>query len=912
MSRYVLVDGNSLAYRAFFAMPETLVTSSGEQTNAFVGFLQMLTRLLEEQRPAGMAVAFDLPGPTFRHDQDAEYKAQRAAMPEALVHQLGLIRRLLEVLGIAMLSAEGFEADDVLATVASALSSEGQEVVVVTGDRDAFQLAAMPGVRILYTRRGVSDTILLDSAGVEAQAGVPAERYPDLAALRGDPSDNLPGVPGVGAKTAARLVSRYGSLEEVLAHADELTPKLAAAVVQNAERARLNLAMTMLRSDVPVSVEPGSLAIGPVDAQGLSDLLNLLEVGADRRRRLLGALKSAEVAGAEVVASEEDPSTTGFELPDLSVPEGVEPALQWLQGLLSRAPTGEADTTGERVAIVVVFDGLPGRSDVVGLALGDGGAGLWLPANLLGEPTLRSALGEVFSGSAGGLDCHRAKEAGRALAAFGLDFRALRLDPAVAAWLVEPGSGSYDLGELASRWLRGEAPAEHDHRSEGQLDLAQSSPSPVAEAARMLGATTALAPRLEAELASQGELELYQRIERPLSRVLARMEVLGIAVDTERLERLAAEMAAESAALEDEICDIAGERFNVNSTPQLRRVLYEKLGLAPSRKTKTGWSTDARTLEGLRASDPTGIVERLLRYREVEKLRSTYGASLLAEVAEDGRIHASFNQTVARTGRISSEHPNLHNIPVRSEEGRRFREVFVAAPGCVLLVADYDQVELRIIAHLSGDPGLAAAFAEGRDVHREIASQVFGVAPEAVSHELRSRAKMVSYGLAYGMEAFGLAQRLGCPVDEAQAILDAYFRAFPGVKAYMDRAVAEARRLGYTETLLGRRRPLPELSARERSVRQAAERQAMNAGIQGLAADLFKVALVDLDRRLEEEGLRSRLVLQVHDEVVVEVPTEEVEEVNEVTVTTMKGAFDLHPPLEVAVGTGRTWAEAKE
>ncbi|HLI24107.1 MAG TPA: DNA polymerase, partial [Acidimicrobiales bacterium] len=503
---------------------------------------------------------------------------------------------------------------------------------------------------------------------------------------------------------------------------------------------------------------------------------------------------------------------------------------------------------------------------------------------------------------------HDAKALMRGLAVMGVDFLSLDLDTAIAAYLVDPAGDQYLLEDLALRYA-GVDVAGPEGPPPGQLDLAGASPDPAEEAGRRAAAVARLQEPLGAALSSRGMSKLYDEVERPLVRVLAKMELAGIRVDVDALRALAGELAAEARRLEGEIQELAGERFMVNSTKQLREVLFGKLGLTPQKRTKTGYSTDAQSLERLRGQHP--IVEALLRYREVEKLRSTYGESLLAEVAADGRIHATFNQTVARTGRLSSDRPNLHNIPVRSDEGRRFRSAFVPAEGCQLLVADYNQIELRVIAHLAEDPGLIEAFRTGTDIHTVTAARIYGVEPAQVTLAMRSKAKMVSYGLAYGMESYGLAQRLAIEVEEAAQILRAYFEGFPNVRAYMDRVVAEARDRGYTETLFGRRRLIPELQSNRYQIRAAGERQAMNAGIQGLAADVFKVALVRLDARLEEAALASRLVLQVHDEVILEVPPGEEEAAEEVVTSAMTGAAQLRVPLTVNLAWGKSWADAK-
>ncbi|HVM01271.1 MAG TPA: DNA polymerase, partial [Acidimicrobiales bacterium] len=563
------------------------------------------------------------------------------------------------------------------------------------------------------------------------------------------------------------------------------------------------------------------------------------------------------------------------------------------------------------LAAEVAWTGAEGRSDLAGVALAEAPPGVpvvWLGAGLLDDPPVALALGRLMAGDGRPLAAHRAKELMRGLDRHGVDVRSLDLDTAVAAYLVDPAETAYLLEDLTSRYagvdLRGP-----DAPPPGQLDLDGTAADAAEVAARRAAAVARLAPALAHALDARGLRRLYDEVERPLVRVLARMEKVGVRVDVAALRALSDALAAECRSLDAAIQEMVGHPFLVNSTKQLRSVLFDELGLQPQKKTKTGFSTDAASLEKLKGQHP--VVDKLLRYREVEKLRSTYGESLLAEVGADGRIHATFQQTVARTGRLSSDRPNLHNIPTRTEEGHRFRKAFVPEEGWQFLIADYNQIELRVIAHLAEDPGLIEAFESDTDIHTATASRIFGVEPAGVTRAMRSKAKMVSYGLAYGMESYGLAQRLGIAVDEAGQILAAYFQAFPNVKAYMERTVAEARDRGYTETLFGRRRQIPELSSLNYRIRQAGERQAMNAGIQGLAADIFKVALVRLDAALEREGLAARVVLQVHDEVILEVPEGERDRAGELTLEAMRHACDLRVPLEVNLSWGPNWADAK-
>ena len=934
----ILLDGMSLAFRAYFALPDTLKTSAGVTTNAVHGFTSMVLYLVKEHRPLGLAVAFDLPGGTFRDEIVDDYKGGRDDTPPDLPPQFEMIRGVMESLCIPVLGAEGFEADDVLATLASEARDRGHPVIVVTGDRDSYQLVEDPYIRVLYNRRGVSDYSLYDEAGIEERTGVRPHKYPLLAALRGDPSDNLPGVPGVGEKTAAKLINEYGDLDTLYEHLDALSPKLRQNLAEHAERVRLNAEVIPLVRDVPLDIHIDDLRLGGWDLEKARKAFDGLELkGAWTRFEsamkdgLLGEGIVGESTGAVVtsVPAVIDELPPWLDAPVCAVPSDVDQACSDLVALFSSARAG----TGN-VALAPLWEGDPGRSPLLALALAaeavESAADASTPAVYLGphagghlvtEPPVLRALANGLGPDGVGVVAHDAKELMRSLLPLGVDVRGLAIDTAVAAYLLDPSDDHYRLSDLAPRFLGvsvddgSEAKGQGAFLLEAEPEDTEGTPAKTGldhtglRLVRLAAVLARLRAPLRAALAEIGEEGLFDDMERPLVRVLARMEVVGIGVDREVLRTIAADLTAECQSLEASMHVLAGGPFNVNSVKQLRTVLYEDLGLQPGRKTKTGFSTDARTLESLRGQHP--IVEVLLRYREVEKLRSTYGETLAAEVAPDGRIHATFRQTVARTGRLSSDRPNLHNIPVRTDEGRKFREAFVPSVGRRLLVADYDQVELRAIAHLSGDPGLTAAFAAGEDIHRTVAAQVFGVDRGKVTHEQRSTAKMVSYGLAYGMEAYGLAQRLAVPVEEARGILDAFFEAFPSVHAYMDNAVAEARTNGYTITSFGRRRPLPDLMSSNHQVRQAAERQAMNAGIQGLAADLFKVALIRLDSGLEDGGYHSDLVLQVHDEVLVDVEPDEADAVEELTETALTGAAELSVPLKVAMAWGSSWAEAK-
>jgi DNA polymerase-1 len=740
---------------------------------------------------------------------------------------------------------------------------------------------------VLYVLRGVSEYRRYDEAGIFERTGVTPKDYPQYAALRGDPSDNLPGVPGVGEKTAAKLINTYGDLDGVFANLDKNTPKLRENLAAHETQARKNAEATPLLRDVPIECDVDELKMGGWDVEEVKKLFTFLEFRTlwDRLVEAVGTTMESDAGGVEGEVLEVD---------------------------VHRLKTAKALAALDVSSIAGSWQGEPGRSPLEGVALvaADGGAGRsgqeytvhWADAGLL------ASLAPVLTGRGPSVDTHDAKPLMRSLAALGVDFDSLRLDTALAAYLVEPAEEQYPLEKVALKFANLEVRSP-DAPPAGQLDLSGSEIDPAEEAGRHAVAVQRLHAPLSAALEARGLSRLYDDIERPLVRVLARMEDVGVRVDTDYLRGIVDALTEQVHTLDVEIQELAGHPFVVNSTKQLRTVLFDELGLQPQKKTKTGFSTDAQSLEKLKGQHP--IIEKLLRYREVEKLRSTYGESLLAEVGPDGRIHATFQQTVARTGRLSSDRPNLHNIPIRTEEGRQFRRAFIPDDGWELLIADYNQIELRVIAHLAEDPGLIEAFTSGADIHTTTASRIYSVEPGDVSLAQRSKAKMVSYGLAYGMEAYGLSQRLNIPVEEAALILGAYFDAFPNVKAYMERTVAEARERGYTETLFGRRRQIPELSASNFRVRQAGERQAMNAGIQGLAADIFKAALVRLDRGLEEQGLRSRVILQVHDEVVLEVPPGEHDAAPAVTLEAMQGACELCVGLEVNLAWGQNWAEAK-
>jgi DNA polymerase-1 len=881
--KLLLLDGHSLAFRAFYALPSDLATANGTVTNAVYGFTSMLTKVLADEQPDYIGVAFDAPGRTFRDDMDAEYKAGRKAAPDIFRSQMPLIREVLDALEITTLEVEGVEADDVIATLATRAADDGIDVVVVTGDRDTFQLVRDPHLKVLYNMRGVSDYALYDEAGiVERTGGVTPAHYPEYAALRGDNSDNLPGVPGIGEKTAAKLVTTYGDVESILAHLDELPPKQRANLAECANRVRLNREMSILRRDVDCGAQLADLRQGAFDTERVRVLFDQLEFRTLLPRLMEAVGSTAAVPEAEVLEV------------DVEVVRDATAAAERVRAIAK---------SGERFAMEPGWSASPGESSIVGLALCDSDENVfYVGSELLRDDDVTAAITELVASGGAPLVAHRAKELMHGL---GLDVRTLARDTAVMAYLLDPAEGRYLLEDLSLRYLALELTS--PDVAEGQLDLGGTS------GAEQIGRRGAVVLRLADALADALEAreltDLYERFERPLVRVLAKMERAGIRIDQRFLGELSAELNKECDRLQKQIWAHAGEEFNVNSTPQLRVVLFEKLGLTPVKKTKTGPSTDADSLQKMAEDHP--IVADLLRYREVEKLRGTYADALPPLVREDGRVHARFKQTDTTTGRISSSDPNLQNIPVRTADGREFRRAFVAEEGAGLLTADYSQIELRVLADLAEDPGLIDAFDRGVDIHTATAAKVFHRAEAEVTAEDRRFAKVVNYGLAYGMEAYGLGQRMGVPTEEAREILDDYFEAFPNVARYMAATVAEAKQRGYTTTIFGRRRQISELSSDNFRIRQMGERMAQNAPIQGSAADIFKLAMVAVDGALEEGGFATQMLLTVHDELVFEVPVVEREKVEPVIRETMESVATLKVPLVVDMGFGPNWAEAK-
>jgi DNA polymerase-1 len=869
MPKLALLDGHSLAYRAFYALPPDLATPSGQVTNAAFGFTSMLIKLLDEEAPDAMAVAWDRREPTFRSEQYADYKANRESAPDLFTSQLPLIRDVLDAMEIPQVSLAGYEADDVIATLVEHGRSDGYDVVVVTGDRDAFQLST-EDVTVLYTRRGISDTVHATPAWIAERYGIDPGRYVEYAALRGDTSDNLPGVSGVGEKTAAKLINAYPSLEELYDNLGDQTPKLRENLAAARDQVFLNRTLMTLVRDVPIDgVAPDDLVLHAFDRDAVRSLFDELAFRSLwQRLDDQGGLAAAEAAIADI------------EVITVHSPEAACAAVS---------------------AHTMVIEPVWSDDELVGLVF-DGTPSVFVPLEHI------DALVGGEGRSIAGHDC---KPVVRALLSVDLAVPEVAFDTMLAAWLINPAQRAPTLTDLAYKELGVDVGGAAESGASGaQATLAFDAPTLDLEgAARRAAAIGAMITSLTAQLDARGSLDLYTGIELPLLGILAEMEYDGIGLDVAFLSEYGTTLTGRIAALQETIHALAGRAFNVNSTLQLRSVLYDELGLPVLKRTPKGApSTDASVLEKL--SGEHDIVRELLLFRELDKLRSTYVESLLALVEPDGRVRGRFNQTGAATGRLSMEQPNLQNIPARSVEGREIRRAFVAGEGAQFLVADYSQIELRILAHLSGDAGLVEAFEADIDIHAATAARVNGVPLDEVTDDMRRTSKMINFGLLYGMEAYGLAQRLDVDRSEAQRHIDEYFVQFPDVRAFMASIVDEARVNGYTTTILGRRRYLPELHARSARERQMGERMALNAPIQGSAADIIKKAMIDLRAVLAEQGSAARMLLQIHDELVVEVPDAEVSDVTTTTVDVMQHVVDLRVPLKVSHGTGSSLADA--
>lgn len=872
--RLLLIDGHSMAFRAFYALPaENFSTSGGQHTNAVYGFLSMLANILAEEKPDFVAVAFDVGRKTFRTEMFPDYKAQREAAPEEFRGQVELIRDVLETLGITTLSRENFEADDIVATLSTQAGAD-YETFLVTGDRDYLQLVD-DSTTVLYPMRGVSKLHRFTPEAVEEKYGLSPQQYPDFAALRGDPSDNLPSVPKVGEKTATKWITQYGSLDGLIEHAEEIKGVAGQNFRDRIEQVKLNRKLTQMVTDMDLEVGPADLEFKGAVASEVAARFDELEFGTNLRERVLNAVPHD--AAAEAAAAEETP--------DVSVTVVDTPLAKWLEGK-------------KHVAVFVQGDGTPGAGDAAALALVDSAfEGLQIElADLDAEDD--AALAAWLSSDAPKY-VHEAKATWHMLAGRGIELRGIAHDTALAAYLLRPGQRTYALTDVYQRHLQKSLGVATE-----QLSLLDDN-----QLVEQAGAIMELAAELTSQLQEIDSFELYTDLELPLVTILAQMEAAGIAVDRDVLETQRDAFIEQVNEQERAARELAGDdSLNLNSPKQLQAVLFGTFDMPKTKKTKTGYSTAAKEIEQLAVTHPHPFLDHLLAHREYQKMKTTL-EGLIKTIQPDGRIHTTFNQTVTSTGRLSSTEPNLQNIPVRTEAGRQIRSAFVVGEDFeTLITADYSQIEMRVMAHLSADPGLIEAYREGEDLHNYVGSKVFDVPVDEVTPELRRRVKAMSYGLVYGLSAFGLSQQLGIPAREAKEIMESYFERFGGVKRYLDEVVVQARKDGYTSTVFGRRRYLPELNSDNRVARENAERAALNAPIQGTAADIIKVAMIRVDKALE--GLASRVLLQVHDELVVEVAPGEAEDIQRIVEREMDKAIELTVPLEVSVGVGKNWDAA--
>ncbi|WP_043643801.1 DNA polymerase I [Nocardioides alkalitolerans] len=881
--RLLLLDGHSLAYRAFFALPvENFSTTTGQFTNAVYGFTSMLINVLRDETPTHLAVAFDKSRQTFRLEEYSEYKAKRAKTPGEFSSQLPLIKEVLDALRIRHMDSDGFEADDIIATLATQAVADGFEVLILTGDRDSLQLVN-DTTTVLYPMRGVSELARMTPAAVEERYGLPPHRYPELAALVGEDSDNLPGVPGVGPKTAAKWITTYDGLDNVIARADQIKGKAGENLRAHLGDVIRNRHLNRLVTDLSLPARPTELLRQPWDRQEVHTLFDGLEFRVLRERLF------------ETLESEEEITEGGFDLDGAQL--AADAVADWI---------GTLGT--ERVGVHVrgSWGAGTGRVDGLGLAVADGRAA-YVDVETMSQAD-DVALADWLADATRPKVLHDAKGPALAIAAQGWRLEGVASDTALAAYLVRPDQRSYDLADLTVRYLKRELSTGEEAGDQGLLFDEDSGVATTA----MLHARAVLdlAEALDVEVEEHGGTALLSGVELPLVRLLTLMEQTGVAVDVPKLEELESEFADSVRTAAQEAFDAIGKEINLGSPKQLQVVLFDELDMPKTKRTKTGYTTDADALKTLFEKTEHPFLAALLRHRDVARLRQTV-EGLMKTVQPDGRIHTTFNQLIAATGRLSSTDPNLQNIPVRTEEGRRIREAFVVGDGyATLMTADYSQIEMRIMAHLSLDEGLTEAFRSGQDFHSITAARVFDVPVDAVGVEERAKIKAMNYGLAYGLSAYGLGQQLRIKPGEAQVLMDEYFETFGGVRDYLGGIVDEARRSGFTETILGRRRYLPDLTSDNRQRREMAERMALNAPIQGSAADLIKVAMLDVQQALEQEGLASRLLLQVHDELVLEVVPGEEEALESLVRTQMAGAADLTVPLDVSVGTGVSWHAA--
>lgn len=892
--RMLLIDGHAMAFRAFFALPaDSFTDGRGQSTNAVYGFTRMMLNVVQSEAPTHVAVAFDLPGGTFRDRIYDQYKAGRDETPAQFHGQIALIQQVLDAMGITWLTVEDYEADDIIATLATRTAADGGEALIVSSDRDAIQLVG-DAVTLLQPVKGVTEMRRIDPAAVVEKYQVTPEQYPDLAALVGESADNLPGVPGVGPKTAAKWITAHGSLTEVIAHVEEITGKAGQSLRDHLDAVQRNRRMNEAVRDLDLPTDPDRYALGRGDVVALHGVFDELAFGPSIRRDVPAVLLAGGDGDAAASgAGSAEPTPMG---------EIVRPDSAALRLLLAAELAG-----GAAIEVEGTWELGEGDAELLALAT-EAVIAVVDPADLdqEGEHALAAWLADASIRKS----AHDTKAAGHRLRGRGLEVAGWRTDLSIAEFLCRPDQRPTDLPGLALRHLQ-EDLAASSSAAQQTLDLDGDEDARIEQLARRADAVRRLEPMLRAGLDAHAAVSLHDDLELPLAQILGRLEAAGIAVSDEVLAELDAQHAQQQTDVaESAYSHIGGEVINLGSPKQLQEVLFERLGMPRTRRTKTGYTTNAEALEDLFAQTGHPFLADLLAHRDVTKMRQII-ETLRRSISPAGRIHTTFHQTVAATGRLSSNNPNLQNIPARTEEGRRIRSAFGASAGYEsLLTADYSQIEMRIMAHLSGDEGLIEAFRSGEDLHRFVASRVFDVAPEDVDAAMRSKTKAVSYGLAYGLSAFGLARQLRISQKEATALRDGYFERFGGVRDYLRASVETARETGYTETILGRRRYLPDLTSDNRQRRENAERVALNSPIQGSAADIIKLAMLRVDTALQESELASRVLLQVHDELVVEVAPGEASAVQELVVAGMGSAYELSVPLEVGVGTGSTWLDA--
>ncbi len=882
-----------MAFRAFYALPaETFLTDSGQYTNAVHGFTSMLLTMIRQQKPSHVAVAFDLDTPTFRSEEYGEYKAGRNKTPEEFHGQIGLIIRVMQAMRIPTVSLDGFEADDIIATFAAKAEAAGWQALVVSGDRDAFQLITET-TSVLYPKKGISDIPPMDAAAIEEKYFVTPAQYPDLAALVGESADNLPGVPGVGPKTAAKWINQYGGLTGILDNLDAIGGKVGDSLREHVESVRRNRRLNHLLRDLDLPVTLEETALQHPDREQINELFDELQFKTLRTRLFELFGEEADDQDVHQEAPEHRRLTSGTDLND------------WFSQV-GETPVGLA-LTGEALPIVD-----PLGLDVQGLAFSTADTAAFVPLTELdaeAERVLASWLAGDHPKAV-----HDVKAAYKALSGRGLELGGVVDDTSISAYLIQPERRNYDLPDLSASYLKLHF-GESNPAQAGQLDVDMAGDGGAAEAVFRAFITEQLSAMFAPMLVEREASHLLTDIELPLARVLSEMELAGVAVSEPALKTLMADFTATIDAAQQAAFEAIGHEVNLGSPKQLQVVLFEELGMPKTKKIKTGYSTDAEALADLAQKQPHPFLVHLLAYRDATKLRQTV-EGLLKSIGADGRVHTTYAQNIAATGRLSSNNPNLQNIPIRSEEGRRIREVFVAGTDVrgkdyeTLLTADYSQIEMRIMAHLSGDEALIQAFRDGEDLHRFVGSHIFNVAPEEVTSAMRSKVKAMSYGLAYGLSSYGLSKQLNISVDEARTLMKDYFERFGAVRDYLRGVVEQARVDGYTQTIEGRRRYLPDLLSDQRHLREIAERVALNSPIQGSAADLLKRAMIGVAKAFDAEGLASRMLLQVHDELVVEVAAGELERVSAIVKEQMAQAGELSLPLDVQIGVGRSWFDA--